>query len=64
MKCRRYKAMCTKCSTILAVRKVGHLNITKMFDFEALVMIGWLANTLASQPIRTRASKSHILFLC
>ena len=31
-----------------------------MFDFEARVPIGWLANTLASQPIRTRASKLNI----
>ena len=46
--------------SILAVRKVGHLNIkTKMFDFEARVLIGWLANTLASQPIRTHASMSN-----
>ena len=30
--------------TILAVRKVGHLKIkTKMFDFEARVLIGRLA---------------------
>ena len=34
-------------NTILAVRKAGHLNMkTKMFDFEACVLIGWLANTL------------------
>ena len=46
--------------TILTVRKVGHLNIkTKMFDFVACVMIGWLANTLASQQIKTRASKTN-----
>ena len=46
--------------SILAVRKVGHLIIkTKMFDFEARVLIGWLANTLASQPIRTHASMSN-----
>ena len=52
---------CEKYSIILAVRKVGHLNIkTKLFDFEARVLIGWLANILASQPIRTRASKSNI----
>ena len=33
---------------ILAVRKAGHLNIeTKIFDFEARVLNGWLlANTL------------------
>ena len=32
---------------ILAVRKAGHLNIkTKMFNYEARVLIGWLANTL------------------
>ena len=46
---------------ILAVRKVGHLNIrTKMFDFEARVLIGWLAGVFASQPIRTCGSKSNI----
>ena len=46
---------------ILAVRKKGNLNIkTKMFDFEVRVLIGWLANTLDSQPIRTRTSKSNI----
>ena len=45
--------------TILAVRKAGYLNIkTKMFDFEA--HIGCLARVFASQPIRTRASKSKI----
>ena len=39
----------------------GHLNIkTKMFDFEARVLIGWLANALASQQIRTRASRSNM----
>ena len=31
-----------------------------MFDFEARVLIGWLANNLASQPMRTRASKLNI----
>ena len=31
-----------------------------MFDFEVSVLIGWLANNLANQPIRTRASKSNI----
>ena len=42
------------------MRKVGHLNIKiNVFDLEVRVMIGWLANTLASQPIRTRASKSN-----
>ena len=47
--------------TILAVRKVGHLNIkTIMFYFEARVLIGWLANNFASQPMRTRASKLNI----
>ena len=47
---------------ILAVRKVGHLNIkTKMFDFEAHVLIGWLANALASQPIRMHVSRSNTL---
>ena len=52
---------CAKYAAKLAVRKVGHLNIkTKMFDFEARVLIGCLANTLASQPIRTRASMSNI----
>ena len=41
---------------ILAVRKVGRLYIKmKMFYFEARVVIGWLVNTLASQPIRKRA---------
>ena len=45
----------------LAVRKIGHLNIkTNMFNFEARVMIGCLANTLDSQPIRMRASMSNI----
>ena len=47
--------------TILAVRKIGHLNIrTKLFEFEAHVLIGWLARVFASQPIRTRTSKSNI----
>ena len=32
---------------ILAVRKASHVNIkTKMFDIEANVLIGWLANSL------------------
>ena len=32
---------------ILTLRKVGHFNIkTKMFDFEAHVLIGWQANSL------------------
>ena len=31
-----------------------------MFDFEARVLIDWLANTLSSQPIRTCASISSI----
>ena len=45
---------------MLAVRKIGHLNIkSKMFDFEARVLIGLLANTVTCQPIRTRASKSN-----
>ena len=39
--------------TILAVKKVGHLNIkTKMFYFEAHVLSVWLSRVLASQPIR------------
>ena len=43
-------------STILAVRKVGHLDIkTRMLNFEVRVLIGWLTNTFASQPIRRRA---------
>ena len=42
---------------IFAVRKVGHLNIKTMLYFEARVLIGWLANTIASQPIKTHASK-------
>ena len=47
--------------TILAVRKVGHLNIKiNVFDFEACVLISWLENTLANEPIRTRASMSNI----
>ena len=37
------------CLTILAVRKVSHLNIkTKMFDFEESPLIGWLARVFAS----------------
>ena len=48
---------------MLVVRKVGHRTVkTKMVDFEVCVLIGWLANTLASQPIRTCASKSNWLF--
>ena len=31
-----------------------------MLDFEARVLIGWLARVFANQPIRTRASKSSI----
>ena len=50
---------------ILTIRKIGHLNIkTKIFDFEARVLIGWLANTLASQPIRTSVSCQTFLLLC
>ena len=46
---------------ILAVRKVGHLNIkSKMFVFEARVLIGWLVRVFASQLIRTRTSMSNI----
>ena len=42
--------------TILAVKKVGHLNKKrKMSDLEARDLIGWLENTLASLPIRTCA---------
>ena len=33
-----------------------------MFNFEARVLIGWLVNALASQPITTRASKLKIFF--
>ena len=34
-------------TTILSLEKIENLNIeTKMFDFEAYVLIGWLANTL------------------
>ena len=48
-------------STKLTERKVGYLNIkTKMFDFEASALIGWLARVFANQPIRKRASKSDI----
>ena len=48
---------------ILAVRKVGHHNIkAKIFDFEARVLIGWLARVSASQSIRRRASKSNNFF--
>ena len=61
----RWRHSYTPSITILAVRirKVGRLNYnikTKIFDFEARDLIGWLANTLASQPIRTYASKSNI----
>ena len=32
---------------LLAVRKVGHLNIkTKMFDYETRVRIGWLVQSI------------------
>ena len=49
---------------ILAVRKVGHLNIKiNVFDFEARVLIGWLENTLVNEPTRTRASMSNIFML-
>ena len=42
-------------------KKLGHLNIkTKMFNFEERVLIGWLLRIYASQPIRTRSSKSNI----
>ena len=34
--------------------------ITKMFDFDARILIGCQAYTLASHPIRTCASKSDI----
>ena len=38
-------------------------SMIKMFDFEARALIGWLllARVFASQPIRTRASKSKVL---
>ena len=51
---------------LLAVRKVGHLiNIKSiMLDFEARALIGWLADNLASQPMRTHAIKSSIFVLC
>ena len=53
-------------TSILAARKVGHLNIkTKMFDFEAHILIGWLANTLTSHSQSKRALQSQtFLFLC
>ena len=34
---------------------------TKISDFEARVLIGWLARLFARQSIRTRASKSNIV---
>ena len=38
-----------------------HLNIKpKMFDFEARVLIDWIARVFTIQSIRTRASKSNI----
>ena len=52
-------------SNIIAVRKVGHLNIkTKIFDFDERVLIGWQARLFDNKPIRTRASKSNIFVLC
>ena len=46
---------------MLSVKKVGHLNIkTKMFNFEARVLIGRLANIIACSPIRMRSLKSNI----
>ena len=50
---------------MLAVRKVSYLNKikTKMFDFEARVLIGWLAKVFASQPMKTLASKSNTFVL-
>ena len=54
------------CTTIflLAVGKVGHLNIkTKFSEFKARVLIGWLARVFASQPVRLRASKSNIFLM-
>ena len=48
----------------LAVRKVDHLNIiTKIVDFEARILIGWIVRVFVSQPIRTRASKFNISVL-
>ena len=58
-----YRALIVRfiCGTILAVKKVDQLNIkTKIFGFEAHVLIGWVARVFASQPIRTRASKLSI----
>ena len=50
--------------SILAVRKVGHLNRkTKMFGFEAHILIGWLARVFANKPIRTRAFLSASITL-
>ena len=59
--CAEQDNLCVVLLIILAVRKLGHLNIkTKMFDFEARVLIDRLARVFASQPIRMRASKSNI----
>ena len=38
-------------STILAVSKVATLTVTKMFDFEARVLIGWLASQLEVERV-------------
>ena len=47
---------------ILAViRKVGHLDI-KVFNFAVRILIGLLANTVASQLIGMRVQKLNILF--
>ena len=46
---------------ILAVRRAGHPNMkTKMLDFEARILIGWLARLFPSRPIRTRVSKLNM----
>ena len=46
---------CVMYMTILAVRKIGHLNIkSKIFDIEARVLIGWYS--LASQSQRALQS--------
>ena len=37
---------------------------TKMFDFEARVLIGWLANTLASSRSKRALQSQTFLFLC
>ena len=51
----KYPNILYSSASILAVRKIGHLNIkTKMLDIEALIMIGWYLLASQSERVPTR----------